>query len=83
MRFERPDRISFRLVRGPVPHVVETYRLSEEDGATRFVYEGELGTDLWGLGSFWAGRVGPAWEAAVQRSLEEIRSEAERLARRR
>ena len=23
VRFERPERISFRLVRGPVPHVIE------------------------------------------------------------
>jgi hypothetical protein len=27
VRFERPERITFRLVRGPVPHVVETYEL--------------------------------------------------------
>src|SRR5215213_6156836 len=27
VRFDRPYRISFRLVRGPVPHVMETYDL--------------------------------------------------------
>ena len=36
VRFERPDRITFRLVRGPVPHVVESYELREVDAGTRF-----------------------------------------------
>src|ERR671934_2217543 len=27
VRFERPTRISFRLVKGPVPHVLERYEL--------------------------------------------------------
>jgi hypothetical protein len=80
VRFERPERISFRLVRGPVPHVLETYELRAEDGATRFLYRGELGTDLWRLGEWWGERVARAWEQAVERSLEGIRSEAERRA---
>jgi hypothetical protein len=83
VRFERPERISFRLVRGPVPHVAEAYELSPSPVGTRFVYTGELGTDLWALGGLWAGRVAPAWERAVQRSLDPIQAEAERLAARR
>jgi uncharacterized protein YndB with AHSA1/START domain len=53
VRFERPHRISFRLARGPVPHVVETYRLREAPEGTEFVYSGELGTDLWRVGQWW------------------------------
>ncbi len=83
VRFERPERISFRLVRGPVPHVAETYELRAADAGTQFVYSGELGTDLWGLGSLWASRVAPAWERAVAVSLESIQAEAERRADRR
>lgn len=43
VRFERPHRVSFRLVRGPVPHVVETYELHDDSAGTRLVYAGELG----------------------------------------
>ena len=50
VRFERPVRITFRLVRGPFPHVVESYELRGVDGETRFVYSGELGADFWALG---------------------------------
>lgn len=78
VRFERPDRISFRLVRGPVPHVVEEFRLREAPGGTELEYSGELGTDLWGLGRSWGERVAHRWEAAVRGSLEGIRAEAER-----
>ncbi|MBA3429095.1 MAG: SRPBCC family protein, partial [Actinobacteria bacterium] len=49
VRFERPHRVSFRLLRGPVPHVVETYELQSVADGTEFVYSGELGTDLWRL----------------------------------
>jgi uncharacterized protein YndB with AHSA1/START domain len=83
VRFERPHRIDFRLVRGPVPHVTETFLLDPVDGAqTRFVYSGELGADLWAAGRWWGDRVGRAWEAAVRRSLDGIAAEAERRARR-
>jgi hypothetical protein len=57
VRFERPERIAFRLVRGPVPHVLETFELRSVDGATDFEYRGELGTDLWALGQWWGARV--------------------------
>ena len=80
VRFERPGLIAFRLVRGPVPHVVETYELCDVDGVTDFEYRGELGTDLWGLGELWGARVAAAWERAVAGSLEGIRTEAERRA---
>jgi hypothetical protein len=48
--FERPHRVAFRLVRGPVPPVVESFALQRRDGGTLLVYTGELGTDLWRLG---------------------------------
>lgn len=80
VRFERPERISFRLVRGPVPHVVETYELDGSGESTRLTYAGELGTDLWALGELWAGRVAPAWERAVFASMRAIAAEAERRA---
>src|ERR671922_2773320 len=62
VRFERPHRISFRLVKGPVPHVLERFELSASNGGTAFEYRGELGTDLWALGTLWAGIVAPSWE---------------------
>jgi hypothetical protein len=83
VRFERPHRVSFRLVRGPVPHVTETYELRDAPEGTAFVYAGELGTDLWALGEWWGRRVARAWEHAVAGSLDAIQAEAERLARRR
>lgn len=60
VRFEAPETIHFRLVRGPVPHVVERFDLSETPTGTELVYTGELGTDLWALGRWWARRVAPA-----------------------
>ena len=77
VRFERPHRISFRLLRGPVPHVVETYELHEAPGGTRFVYSGELGTDLWALGRWWGDQVARPWERAVAVSLDQVQAEAE------
>src|SRR5450759_778734 len=38
VRFERPHRIDFRLVRGPVPHVIETFELRPAGDGTAFVY---------------------------------------------
>ena len=47
VRFTRPERVDFRLVRGPVPHVVEAFVLTEAaDGSgTRLAYDGEIGAD--------------------------------------
>jgi len=80
VRFTRPERVDFRLVRGPVPHVVEEFVLREHGGGTRLHYDGELAADLWALGRWWGGVVGGRWEAAVAASLESIRREAERRA---
>ena len=83
VRFERPHRISFRLVRGPVPHVLEHYELRPSEIGTAFEYRGEIGTDLWALGALWARVVAPSWEQTVATSLDGVRAEAERRARRR
>jgi hypothetical protein len=82
VRFERPERISFRLLRGPVPHVVERFELRPSHIGTELTYAGELGTDLWRLGEWWADRVAPIWERTVERSLTAARAEAERRASR-
>jgi len=79
--FDRPHRVTFRLGRGPVPHVAEEFTLTEHDGATRLEYSGELGTDFGAAGQWWADRVAAAWEAAVRSSFEGIQTEAERCAR--
>jgi hypothetical protein len=81
VRFQRPDRIDFRLVRGPVPHLVESFLLSSSDTGTSLLWQGELGTDLWALGEWWGGRVAHAWTDAVHESLRAITVEAERRAR--
>lgn len=80
VRFTRPERIDFRVVRGPVPHVVESFALDETDEGTVLTWEGELGTDLWTLGAWWGGHVGRSWEKAVRSSLEAVAAEAERRA---
>ena len=82
VRFERPERIDFRVVRGPVPHVVESFALSPEDSGTRLTWEGELGTDFWTVGAWWGRRVARQWERAVRRSIAAIGAEAERRAAR-
>jgi hypothetical protein len=78
VRFEPPERISFRLVRGPVPYVVETFELRATDATTDLEYGGELGTDFWRAGELWGNRVARAWERAVQASMDSIRAESER-----
>ena len=79
VRFERPHTVSFRLLRGPVPHVVERFELLEVgDGATQLNYTGELGTDFGRLGSWWGDRVAGAWVDAVRGSFQSVKDEAER-----
>ena len=80
VRFTRPERIDFRLVRGPVPHVVESFLLEPAGGGTQLTWRGELGTDFWALGAWWGERVARQWERAVRRSLAAITAEAERRA---
>ena len=58
VRFTAPTRIDFRLVRGPVPHVVEEFTLTERPEGTRLEYRGELGTDGWAIGSMVGSRRG-------------------------
>ena len=82
VRFDPPERVHFRLVRGPVPYVVETFVLGDSGDDTELEYAGELGTDLWGLGRLWGAAVARTWEATVEASLESIRVEAERRAKR-
>jgi hypothetical protein len=82
VRFRSPSEVVFRLVRGPVPHVVERFELREIDGETELEYGGELGTDLWVFGRWWAAAVAPRWEAAVRTSLGGVKAEAERRAAR-
>ncbi|AYV26358.1 SRPBCC family protein [Streptomyces avidinii] len=80
VRFTPPERVDFRLVRGPVPHVAEAFVLTERAGGTRLVYEGELGTDLWRAGAWWGAKVACRWEATVAASLAAVKKEAERRA---
>ncbi len=81
VRFERPQRVAFRLLRGPVPHLTETFKLHRTDDGTELEYAGELGTDLWRLGSWWGALVAAPWERTVRESLSSIRAESERRAR--
>jgi hypothetical protein len=82
VRFTRPERVDFRLVRGPVPHVVEAFVLSEQAGGagTRLAYHGEIGADLWGAGQRWCELVARRWEETVAASLAAVKIEAERRA---
>jgi hypothetical protein len=78
VRFTRPERVDFRLVRGPVPEVVETFRLTERGDSTILAYDGEMTTDLWALGRRWGNVVAARWEAVVAESFAAIKAEAER-----
>jgi hypothetical protein len=80
VRFQRPDRIDFRLVRGPVPHLTESFQLTPTEAGSELRWQGELGTDLWAIGNWWGGKVALAWTDAVETSLREIRAEAEHRA---
>lgn len=81
VRFTRPTRVDFRLVRGPLPHVVEYFHLQPTAGGTHLSYGGELGADLWGLGRWWGERVAAVYISAVQATFASIAAEAERRAR--
>jgi Polyketide cyclase / dehydrase and lipid transport len=81
VRFDRPTTVDFRLLRGPVPHVVERFRLHDAEGATRLEYRGELGTDGWAVGRWWGNVVAKRWVTTVRDSLARIQVEAERRAR--
>ncbi len=78
--FDPPRRISFRLVRGPVPAVTETFALEPTDTGTRLTYTGELSTDLGWIGERWGDVVSRSWVHTVHASLELITVESERRA---
>jgi hypothetical protein len=79
--FDRPTRVGFRLLRGPVPHVVETFDLDAlDEDRTRLRYDGELGTDFWQVGAAWGRLVSRVWVRTVQSSLDDVRERAERRA---
>ena len=83
--FHPPHRMGFRLVRGPVPYVTESFAFDKAPGeqveGTRLTYTGELGTDLWRLGQAWGDLVARSWLQAVRDSLAAIKTESERRAR--
>jgi hypothetical protein len=81
VHFERPDRINFRLVRGPVPHVRESFVLEPAENGSSLTWEGELGTDYGAFGALWGDVVARSWEKAVRSSMKAIISEAERRSR--
>ena len=76
-----PNRLAFRLVRGPVPYVVETFTFAPTGDGTRLTYTGELGTDLGPIGELWGSLVTRSWLAAVQTTLGAIKTETERRIR--
>ena len=80
VRYEPPERVHFRLVRGPVPHVVEQFELRNVDDGTELEYSGELGTDFWAVGALWGAAVARTWVATVESSLAYVKDEAERRA---
>ena len=81
VRFEPPDRIHFRLVRGPVPHLSEAFELAEgPGGVTELTWRGELGTDFGWIGERWGSIVARSWARAVDASVAAVKVEAERRA---
>lgn len=78
VRFTRPERVDFRLTRGPVPHVVEQFLLTTTADGTRLDYTGELGTDLWAVGAHWGKLVAGPWEHTVRVTFAAVKAEAER-----
>lgn len=79
--FDAPHRIGFRLLRGPVPMVTETFDLKPTSTGSRLTYTGELGTDLGHLGELWGDLVTRSWIAAVETSLASIKTDSEHRSR--
>ena len=61
--------------------VVEEFVLTERAGGTELTYRGELGTDLGPAGRRWGDLVARRWEHVVAETLDAVRTEAERRAR--
>jgi hypothetical protein len=78
VRFEQPERITFRLLRGIAPSVTEEFPFRETETGTRFAYTGQLAMDLWVLGRLvGAALVKPTWEKVVRQHMERIKDAAE------
>jgi hypothetical protein len=84
VRFEAPERISFRLLRGVAPSVTEEFTFEETDARTVMGYRGELAMDFWIFGRL-AGRflVKPTWEKVVRSHLGDVKAMAEERAQKR
>ena len=82
VRFEPPERVHFRLLRGPVPHAEEIFELFAEGATTRFHYMGRLEADWGPAGAAWARAVARHWNCKVRDSVEAVKVEAERRASR-
>jgi polyketide cyclase/dehydrase/lipid transport protein len=80
VRFTPPTHIDFRLLRGPVPRVVERFTLTETAIGTQLDYTGELGTDFWMIGAWWGRIVARHWVRTVKASMDAVKAEAQRRA---
>jgi hypothetical protein len=78
VRFTRPERVDFRVIRGPVPYVVEHFLLHETATGTALEYGGELGTDFGPVGRWWGEKVSATWERVVRETFASVKEEAER-----
>jgi len=74
----RPARVDVRLVRVPVPNVVERFVLTTADAGTMLEYSGELGTNLWWIGETVGSSRRRPVGAGRRRLLETIKAEVER-----
>lgn len=76
--FQRPHRIGFRLLHGPVAAVEEEYLLEPCEAGTAFTYQGTLASNLPILGGWWARLNARTWTEVVRQSLDGIAAEAVR-----
>jgi hypothetical protein len=81
VRFAHPERVDFRVVRGPVPYVVEHFLLHETPAGTALEYGGELGADFGPVGRWWGDKVSATWERVVRATFASVKEEAERRTR--
>jgi hypothetical protein len=81
VKFTDGQRIDVRLLRGPVPHVTETFTITPTPTGCVLAYDGELGTDLGAVGAWWGRVVARRWEATVAATVDTIQAEAERRSR--
>lgn len=81
VKFTDGQRIDFRLLRGPVPHVTETFTITPTPAGCALAYDGEIGTDLGPVGAWWGRNVARRWEATVAATMDAVQAEAERRSR--